>query len=172
MVGRKAVVRTGSRGAGGAARQSAVRRALQHYADRGVFRGFSAVARRNGVEEYRFSWLTREPMTVTYDPAASTLTFKNLLPDVARASPLLADVAALIGSRSSRTLPAHRRIDGRRATVGWAERRRAVSVALEFRDRHQAYAVQKGVNLVNEIFTLLQVSYPDYLWKQFGLPAE
>jgi hypothetical protein len=28
------------------------------------------------------------------------------------------------------------------------------------------------VNLVHEIFTLLQASYPDYLWESFGLPAE
>jgi hypothetical protein len=32
--------------------------------------------------------------------------------------------------------------------------------------------VQKGVNLVHEIFTLLRVSHPEYLWTAFGLPAE
>jgi hypothetical protein len=59
------------------------------------------------VQEFRFTWLTREPVILRYDPRNESLTFKELLPGVARASPLLADVQALIGSRSSRSLPAH-----------------------------------------------------------------
>jgi len=111
-------------------------------------------------------------MSLTFDPAASTLTFNQLLPGVARASPLLAEVQEFIGSRSVRTVPAHRRIDPRRVTVRSVYRRRAVSVVLDVVGRHEAYAVQKGVNLVHEIFTLLRASHPEYLWTAFGLPAE
>ena len=50
--------------------------------------------------------------------------------------------------------------------------RGAVSVVLYVKGRHHAYAVQKGVNLVNEMFTLLQVSYPEYVWDALGVPAE
>jgi hypothetical protein len=145
---------------------------LLAYANRGVFRAFSERALRGGKQAFRFTWLTREPMTMIWDQAEGTLTFDELLPDVARASPLLAEVQELVGSRSSRSLPEHRRIDPRRARAECTWRRGTVSVVLHVRGRHQAYAVRKGVNLVNEIFTLLHASYPDYLWEAFGLPAE
>lgn len=91
---------------------------------------------------------------------------------MARGSPLLAEVQALVGSRHGRSLPAHRRIDKRRVELECLHGRGAVTVALHVKGKHQAYAVQKGVNLVNEIFTVLQASYPDYLWEAFGLPLE
>jgi hypothetical protein len=109
---------------------------------------------------------------VRYDARRNALTFKELLPGVARASPLLADVQALIGSRTSRSLPAHRRIDARRVDVKCSYRRGAVSVVLHIKGRQRTYAVQKGVNLVHEIFMVLHASYPEYLWERFGLPAE
>jgi hypothetical protein len=149
-----------------------VRDALQRYADRGVFRGFSETRGRGGTQEFRFTWLTRAPMVLSHDNAAGTLTFKRLLPEVARASPLLADVEALIKGRSGRSVAAHRRIDARRLGVQCVHRRGTVTLVLHVKGRHQAYAVQRGVNLVHEIFTLLQASYPDYLWESFGLPAE
>jgi hypothetical protein len=159
-------------GIGDAAAAATVRDALQGYADRGVFRGFSETRGRGGTQEFRFTWLTREPMVLSHDHAARTLTFKQLLPEVARASPLLADVEALIKGRSGRTVVAHRRIDARRIGVQCVHRRGIVSLVLQVKGQHQAYAVQRGVNLVHEIFTLLQVSYPEYLWESFGLPAE
>jgi hypothetical protein len=137
-----------------------------------VFRGFSERRGRSGIREFRFTWLTREPVVLRYDPRGPSLTFKELLPGVARASPLLAEVQALVGSRTSRALPTHRRIDRRRVGVECAYRRGAVSVVLVIKGANRAYAVQKGVNLVHEIFVALQASYPEYLWEQFGLPAE
>ena len=145
---------------------------LRQYADRGVFRGFSESTRSQGVQEFRFTWLTREPMRLRYDRTAASLTFVGLLPGVARASPLLADVLALVESRHARTLPAHRRLDKRRATVECSYRRGSLSLVLHAKGGNHAYAAQKGVNLVNEIFTLLQASYPEYLWDTFGVPAE
>ena len=150
----------------------AVRDSLQRYADRGVFGGFSARTGRRGATEFRLTWLMPAPMSLTFDPAASTLTFNQLLPGVARASPLVAEVQEFIGSRSVRTVPAHRRLDARRVTARCVYRQRGVSVVLDVVSRHEAYAVQKGVNLVHEIFTLLRVSHPEYLWTAFGLPAE
>ena len=104
--------------------------------------------------------------SLTLRPGARpSLTFKELLPDVARASPLLADVQELVGSRSARTVPQHRRIDARRVTARCvASARCGVGRAARSKGRHEAYAVQTGVNLVHEIFTLLQRSYPEYLW--------
>jgi hypothetical protein len=53
------------------------------------------MARPGGATEFRFTWLTREPLVLHYDPHAATLTFKGLLPGVARGSPLLAAVHAV-----------------------------------------------------------------------------
>jgi hypothetical protein len=150
----------------------AVRESLQRYADRGVFGGFSARRGPGRKASFRIAWLTREPVLLTFDPGASSLVFDRLLPDVARASPLLAEVQEFVGSRSARTVPQHRRLDSRRVTARCVYRRRSVSVVLEIKGRHEAYAVQKGVNLVHEIFTLLRASHPEYLWTVFGLPAE
>ena len=61
---------------------AAVSAALQRYAARGVFRGFSARPARNGRHDFRFTWLTRQPMTITYDPKSRRLSFRNLLPRV------------------------------------------------------------------------------------------
>ena len=111
-------------------------------------------------------------MVLSHDRAAATLTFKELLPEVARASPLLADVEALIRAQSGPTVVKHRRIDRRRLDVRCVHRRGKVSLVLHAKGRSEAYAVQRGVNLVHEIFMLLQTSYPEYLWDAFGLPAE
>ena len=60
---------------------SAVAKSLQRYADRGVFRGLSTSEAKNGRREFRFLWLTCEPMHVTYDPVGSSLTFTHLFPN-------------------------------------------------------------------------------------------
>lgn len=124
------------------------------------------------MHEFRFTWLTREPVVLRYDSRTESLTFTKLLPGVARASSLLADVQALVGSSTSRMLPAHRRIDRRRVEVQCSYRRGAVSLVLIIKGAHREYAVRKGVNLVHEIFMALHASYPEYLWETFGLPAE
>lgn len=149
-----------------------VREALQQYAERGVFQGFSIRRGRHGLDEYRFTWLTREPTIVRFDPGTDTLTFSDLLPGAGSESAVVQDVEALVTSRSARTLPAHRRIDRRRAAVRCEQRRRRLSVVVEIKGRHAAYGVQRGVNLVHEIFVLLQASHPEYLWDVFGLPVE
>ena len=56
---------------------------------------------RRGVAEFRFTWLVPGVIPLAFDPAVSALTFDQLLPGVARASPLLAEVQEFIGSRSA-----------------------------------------------------------------------
>jgi hypothetical protein len=149
-----------------------VRAALGRYADRGVFRGFSEQARPGGATEFRFTWLTREPLVLRYDPRDATLTFRGVLPGVARGSRLLAEVQAFVAARHKRSLPAHRRIDRRRVDVVCAHRRGTLDVVLRVKGENHGYAVTKGVNLVGEIFTLLQASYPEFVWEAFGVPVE
>lgn len=150
----------------------AVTSALQHYATRGVFRGFSVHAARAGKVEYRFMWLMRRQMVVVFDGVASTITFKAVLPGIGQMRDVAAVVKQEVAGRTSRTLPAHKRLDGRKARVHAAIRAGDLSVVLTVRGTHHQYAVQMGLNLINELFVLLHESYPDYLMEQFGLPAE
>ena len=147
-------------------------RALQRYADRGVFRDFSAHHGRGGRVAFRFTWLMRRPMTLTFEPRTAALTFTTVLPGVGSASALSTELLALIDARRTRAVPAHKRIDGRRVRLERSTRRGDLSVALIVRGQQHAYAVQRGLNLVNDLFVLLHSTYPDYLSEHFGLSAE
>ena len=82
------------------------------------------------------------------------------------------DLGALVAARVSRTLPAHKRLDARRARGSCAIRRGDWSLAVHIRGANHEYAVRKAVNLINELFVLLQETYPDYLVERFGLSTE
>ncbi len=121
---------------------------------------------------FRFTWLMRRPMTLTFEPRTAALTFTTVLPGVGSASALSTDLLALIDERRTRAVPAHKRIDGRRVRLGRSTKRGDLSVALIVRGQHHAYAVQRGLNLVNDLFVLLHSTYPDYLSEHFGLSEE
>ena len=89
--------------------------ALQAYADRGVFRGFRATPAPRGRVEYRFHWLTRTPMSATFDARRRVLSFASLLPGIDRAT--AAELRALVAGRTTRALPSHKRLDARRAAM-------------------------------------------------------
>jgi len=149
-----------------------VTRSLQRYADRGVFRALSSEPGRGGRVEFRLTWLTRESLTVTYEPRTGALTFRGLLPGVSAKSAPFADVTALIEGRRSRAIPEHKRVDGRRVRLSWSTRNGDMSLTVHVRGPHHEYGVQRGLNLVNDLFVLLHAGYPDYLAEHFGLPAE
>ena len=58
-----------------------VRKNLQVYADRGVFRGLNEVKPRNGKQSFTFVWLGERPLEFAIDTEAALLTFKRLLPE-------------------------------------------------------------------------------------------
>jgi hypothetical protein len=145
---------------------------FQSYADRGVFRGFRATPTTRGRIEYSFQWPLRRPLQAAFDPRRNVVTFAALFPGVEARSPMAVDLGALVASRASRTLPAHKRLDARRARASCAIRRGDWSLAVHIRGANHEYAVRKAVNLVNELFVLLQETYPDYLVERFGLSTE
>lgn len=149
-----------------------VGRTLQAYADRGVFRGFSERLGRAGRREFRFEWLTRRPVAVTFEAKTGRLTFRDLLPNVGRGSPMDAELKRFVASHSDRDRPPHRRTDPRRAEVSCTNRRGRVSVALHVKARHYEYAARAGVNLVNEIFNYLKESHAEYMWANFDVSRE
>src|SRR5262245_9960800 len=88
-----------------------VRAALQAYADRGVFRGFSEI--KNG--HFQFVWLLHHQMELSVDTAKGALRFKQLLPNVPAKSEIYAELKSFIQERHGGELPEHRRIDRKRA---------------------------------------------------------
>ena len=104
-----------------------VREALQAYADRGIFRGFSEA--KNG--RFTFVWFFHHPMELFVDTAKHELRFKQLLPGVPAKSPLYAELKGFIEQRHDRELPEHRRVDRRRAEIACFNRGGMVSIWIQ-----------------------------------------
>jgi hypothetical protein len=143
--------------------------ALKAYADRGVFRGFSATPAARGRVEYEFLWLTRRPIRAVFNSRASTLAFPALLPSLP--ADAAQEVKAIV-SRRGRGLPAHKRIDARKARVAGAMRGGAFSLTVTVKGDNHAYATSHVLNLINELFLALQASHPAYLIEKFGFSTE
>jgi hypothetical protein len=151
-------------------RREPVTAALQAYADRGVFRGFQAAPAPRGRIEYRFLWLTKQPMTAMFDAKAKTLAFPSIFPRVDRRT--AAELKAVVDSRAERLQPAHKRIDARKARITATMRQGDLSVATEIRGANHEYAVSRTLNVINELFVTLHEHRPEYLVEQFGVSAE
>jgi len=150
----------------------AVTAALQAYADRGVFRGFRAVPAARGCVEYEFVWLLGRTMRATFDTARGVLAFPALFPGVEPRSPMARALDALVHTRTDRGQPAHKRVDARRARLSSAVSKGDWSLTVHVRGANHDYAVQRALNLVNELFLILHESYPEYLIERFGLSPE
>jgi hypothetical protein len=152
--------------------QDAVTAALRHYADRGVFRGFRAVASPRRRVDYQFQWLTRQPMRATFDAARGVLSFPALFPHAAQSPGLVAELRSLIDARATRAVPAHKRVDARRARIAATVRQGALSLSVQVRGSNHEYAVKHVLGVINELFVALHQGYPDYLIEHFGISAE
>jgi hypothetical protein len=145
---------------------------LREYADRGVFRGFTAARGIRGRVDYHFIWLIGRRMHAVFDPARDVLSFPTLFPRIDRHSPIARDLHALVADRTRGAVPGHKRVDGRRARIAAALHRGDWSLAVEIRGANHEYGVRRVLNLINELFLLLHERYPDYLIERFGLSAE
>jgi hypothetical protein len=147
---------------------SIIRKNLQVYADRGVFRGFSEVKPGHFV----FYWLTRHQLELGVDTIKQTLRFKQLLPGMPANSKMYVELKFFIQQRHDRGLPLHRRIDQKRAEVSCTNRGGFVSVSLKVKNNQYAYGVNRIVNLVHELFLYLRETHPEYLMENFDAPQE
>lgn len=145
-----------------------VREALQAYADRGIFRGFSESKPGN----FTFVWFFHRPMQLIVDTAKHELRFKQLLPGVPAKSALYAELKSFISERHNRELPEHRRVDRCRAEVSCANRVGTISLSLTVKKNQYAYGANRIVNLIHELFVFLRSSHPDYLVENFDAPQE
>ena len=157
-------------------RTNLVRKVLQEYADRGVFRGFEEIGSPNGRAEFRVLCFpfTEEPFTLVYSPKPPTLTFKGLLRDMPARSKMYSQFKAFMKERHSSALPEHRRIDPRRAELKWSNRLGQVNVSLKIKNGQQQYATRKAINLLTDVFLdlLTESPYYDYMSEHFDMPEE
>jgi len=144
--------------------------AFQAYADRGVFRGFRAAPGARGRVEYRFLWLTRQPMSAVFDTRGRSLRFPALFPGIDKAA--AAEVRAMVASRTHRDQPDHKRLDSRRARIAGTVRKGDFWLTVDIRGRNHDYAVTKALNLINELFVALHERHPEYLVERFGISTE
>jgi hypothetical protein len=149
-----------------------VRKNLRVYADRGIFRSLNEVESRNGKRSFTFDWVGDRPLEFDIDTEAASLTFKRLLPNVPANSELYADLKRFLKARCETDLPRHRRIDSKRAELGWVNRAGNVSITLTVRNNQYAYGLNRLVNLVHQIFVELNDQHPDYMCANFDVPQE
>ncbi len=158
---------------------SIVRKVLQGYADRGVFRALTEVqsaSSRNGKAEFKFLWfpITKEPFTLIYTNRTPALTFKRLLRGMPAKSEMYSKLKSFIKARSSADLPEHRRIDAERAEVRCSNRLGSVSVTVIIKRNAYDYGVRKAINLVSDLFMdlLPESTYYEYMSDNFDMPEE
>lgn len=149
-----------------------VRKGLQTYADRGVFRGFDEVKTRNGKQTFRFLWLGTRPVDFDFDSEKCVLRFNRLLPNVPANSVLYSDLSRFLKSRSDPSIPKHRRVEARHATLSCNNRAGNVSIALSVKNNQYEYGLNKLVNVVHEVFVQLNDVHADYLCENFDVPQE
>ncbi len=151
---------------------AAVRDLLHAYATRGVLREFEERSMRNSKTEYQFTWLLDRRFHLIFDPGASQLTLRDLLPGIPTNSPLDLAVREFVAARTSKQLLAHRRIDPAKATLTVSHSRSALSFVFTVKRNQYAYAVPKLLNFCNELFAFLDMYHIQYLWEHMGVPEE
>ncbi len=150
-----------------------VRRELEQYAERGVFRSFSPISSSNGKTEFQFSWLWNKPFHLGFDEKRKTLTFRRLLPNLPVGSPIETGVRAFLESVASSERPEHRRLDPARVVIQYSNQRGTASLAFRVLDADFAHGVQRTMDIVNEVFLMfLGPRYPEYLVATFNLPED
>lgn len=153
-----------------------IRKVLQTYADRGVFRAFSETKTRNGSTAFRVLWLpiTSEPFTLAYNNKQHALIFKNLLTGMPAKSEQYSELKSYLVERCSQHIREHRRIDSRRVEVQCSNRLGNVSLKLIIKKNNFEYGVRRALNLVNDLFLdhLNESTYYDYMAEHFDMPED
>ncbi|PCJ58560.1 MAG: hypothetical protein COA73_09830 [Candidatus Hydrogenedentota bacterium] len=148
--------------------------ALEDYAERGVFRGFSRSGLHKGKEHFKLMWHRDQMFELIADPEKKTLRFPMVLPSVPDDIGMYDAFKVYLKDRQSDTLPDHRRIDPARAEIRSVNRGGNVSLTLKVKDDDFEYGTRKLINLVHEIYLdfLSDGLYYDYLVETFNLDPD
>lgn len=147
---------------------------LEGYAERAVFRGFSARPGRGGKVTYKMVWHYDRPFELLLDVSKRTLRFPALLPGVPARSPMYSALQAFVKARQSLEIPEHRRVDPTKARLALANQKGSVSLTLTVKSADFEYAARKIVQVVHEIFLIFLVDGPyyDYMVEHLGLDPD
>jgi hypothetical protein len=147
---------------------------LEHYAQRGVFRGFSRGPVRGGRAFFRLLWHRDRFFDLILDERQKTLHFSVLLPEVSAKSSMYRELKQFLELRHSENLPEHRRINRQKARVLCKNRGGNVSLALIVEDGDYDYGTRKLIHLVHEVFLgfLYDGPYSDYIVEAFDLSPD
>ena len=146
---------------------------LESYARRGVFRSFSQTDAGGARAEFRFYWLWNLPFQLHFDGKRKTISFKNLLPGVAAGSELNSRLKSFITDLSASDQPEHRRVDPKRVSIRYSNRRGNVTITFVVAKNEYEYGVKKALNLISEMFVgFLNVHFPEYTVQHFRRPED
>ena len=147
---------------------------LEGYAEKAVFRGFSAHAVRGGKATYRMIWHHDRPFELLLDVPQKTLRFPAVLPGVPPRSAMYRELKAFLKARQSDEIPEHRRVNPAKARLSAANQRGAVSLTVTVKDGDFDYATRKIIHIVHEIFLAFLVDGPyfEYMVEQLGLDPD
>ncbi|MGP0070724.1 MAG: hypothetical protein ACLPWF_02155 [Bryobacteraceae bacterium] len=147
---------------------------LESYAEKAVFRGFSAHAVRGGKATYRMIWHHDRPFELLLDVPKKTLRFPSVLPGVPARSAMYRELKAFLKARQSDEIPEHRRVNPAKARLSAANQRAAVSLTVTVKDGDFEYASRKMIHIVHEIFLVFLVDGPyfEYMVEHLGLDPD
>lgn len=147
---------------------------LEGYAEKAVFRGFSAHPGGDGKAAYRMVWHHDRPFELSLNVPGKSLRFPAVLPGVPARSDMYRELRAFLKSRQTDEVPEHRRVDPAKARLTVSNQRGIVSLALAVRDGDFEYATRKLIQMVHEIFMvfLLDGPYFEYMVERLGLDPD
>jgi hypothetical protein len=147
---------------------------LEGYAEKAVFRGFSAHPETKGKATYRMVWHHDRPFELLLDVGKKTLRFPEVLPGVPARSPMYRELQAFLKERQSEEMPEHRRVNPGKARLASGNKRGTVSIALTVKDGDFDYATRKIIHIVHEIFLIFLVDGPyfEYMVEHLGLDED
>ena len=149
-----------------------IRKRVQTLHERGVFQAPVEEAGRAGKRVFRFRWLLGTEFVLECDPAKRRLKIRDLLPFVEKRSFLDDDLRRFVAGRTDKSLPAHRRVDPKRAELAYTNHRQSVSLIMNVHDGQYAYAVTALLKVANQLFAHLRLHHIGFLHRHFGLREE
>jgi hypothetical protein len=156
------------------ARAAAVCEILKGYAERGAFRGFAAGPLERRKQTFEIFWHYGRQYPLVLDLKARTLTFRHLLPEVPRASPMVAALKDFVAAFASPEVPAHRRLDPGAGTLKVRALQGRLTLQMQILgDQYEACA-RRIVHVTHEIFLvfLREGPYFDYRCQSLGLDPD
>lgn len=137
-----------------------------------MFRGLSRGPVRGGRAVFKITWHRDRLFKLILDTSKGTLAFPLVLPKVPPRSTMYREFQRFLESRLSKRVPAHRRIDPKRAVVRCANRGGNVSLTLKVLTGNYEYGARKLIHLVHEIFLEFLGEYFEYQVEAFDLDPD